>query len=144
MLKLGPDRLVLIHQSQIGQSTTELLALTPTWQHALHAITYNYIYLYFIYILYVNIHILQILILQVDHRASCPDANLTTCSTCNNLHIIQTPTNTYSFFKSTKEVSALTPTVPSLKTCSTCKNFHQTLQLSFFVLDITGQERQIC
>ena len=25
MLKLGPDRLVLIHQSQIGQSTTELL-----------------------------------------------------------------------------------------------------------------------
>ena len=53
----------------------------------------------------------------------------------------------YSFFKSTKEVSALTPTVPSLTTCSTCKipsstcenfcftcenlHFHQTLQLSY-------------
>ena len=119
----------------------------------------------------------------VDHGASCPHANLTTCSTCNILHIIHTSANTHTYntlcnilhiiqaptnmqyaisytlyilqqilnliFKSTKEVSALTPTVPSLKTCPTCKipsstcenfcftcenlHFHQRLQFSFFL-----------
>ena len=54
MLKLGLDRLVLLHQTQIGQSTTELLAHTLQPDNMLymqyltpiHALTNTYTYTY--------------------------------------------------------------------------------------------------
>ena len=77
----------------------------------------------------------------VDHGASCPHANLTTCSTCNILHIIHTPythtSNQPKRFLPSHQPSQTWKHAPHTKASTKHCN------CLFFVLDIMGQERHI-
>ena len=76
MLKLGLDRLVLLHQTQIGQSTTELLAHTLQPDNMLYMQYLTPLHSFTNDILYILIHTNTnaYTYVPVDHRASCTHA----------------------------------------------------------------------
>ena len=135
MLKLGPDRLVLLHQTQIGQSTTELLAFNPpTWQRALHAISYTFIYTWsnILYIYTCSNKYLHLYLSSSRPQSFLPSRfawqhpphAISYTYTCYYKYlfilqqiVIQTSTNSYTYtFVPIEPLALALPTVPSQRT----------------------------
>ena len=74
MLKLGLDRLVLLHQTQIGQSTTELLAHALQPDNMLYMQYLTPILLQIPILIYAPTNTNTYICVPFDHRAFCHSA----------------------------------------------------------------------